>query len=150
MKKTRLWLFIAVLAVVALMTGSAFTYAVPYHQNASGSIALKDSSGANITGTTAYSPKQTCARVCHPAETGKAADFQHTYGTGTVNVPKQQKVIAGNNTTYDVMYDVVSHAHGVNTGRHMNQGRNEPYTNAQRTVYGDPFFTSSPGMWGKY
>lgn len=148
MNKPRLWLFIAVLAVVALMTG--VVYASSYHATTPGTLTLYQADGSPATANTAYSPKATCARVCHPAETGLAADFQHTYGTGTVNVPKNQKVIAGNNTTYEVNYDVVAHAHGVNTGRHMNQGRNEPYTAAQRTAYGDPFFTSSPGMWGKY
>jgi len=151
MKKTRLWLFVTVLAVTALLTGSAFTYATTYHADKGVTpLALKDASGADISGTTPYSPKATCARVCHSAETGKPADFQHTYGTGTSSVTKNQKVIAGNGTTYSVDYDVASFAHGVSIGRHMNQGRNEAYSAAQRTAYGDPFFTSSPGMAGKY
>jgi len=151
MNKTRLWLFIAVLAVVALMTGSAFTYATTYHADKGAApITLYQANNQAASGTTPYSTKATCARVCHPAETGKPADFQHTYGTGTSSVAKNQKVIAGNGTTYSVDYTVASFAHGVSIGRHMNQGRNEAYSAAQRTAYGDPFFTSSPGMAGKY
>jgi hypothetical protein len=47
-------------------------------------------------------------------------------------------------------YNVHSAAHGVVTGRHSQQGRNEDYSIAMKTEFGDPFFTSSPGMFGKY
>lgn len=144
----RLWLFIAVLAVIALMTGGA--YATSYHATKGGSITLKQADGSDATSSSAYSPKASCARVCHPAETGRAADFTHTYGDGTATVTKNQKVIASDGTSYGTAYNVASYAHGVSVGRHMNQGRNESYTSAQRTAYGDPFFTSSPGMYGKY
>lgn len=149
MQKNRLRLCIAVLAVLALVTGVA--YATSYHATLGGSITLYQTDGISpATANSAYSPKASCARVCHPAETGRPADFQHTYGTGSVSVPKNQKVIKSDGTLYDENYSVTSFAHGVSVGRHMNQGRNESYTAAQRTTYGDPFFTSSPGMWGKY
>lgn len=150
MKFMRLRIPITVLAVIMLLAGGVLAYASSYHSTAGGSITLYNASGVAVGSSDAYSPKATCARVCHPAETGRAADFQHTYGTGTVDVPKNQKVLKSDGTIYDENYTVKSFAHGVSVGRHMNEGRNEPYTAAQRTAYGDPFFTNSPGMAGKF
>ena len=153
MNKTRLWLFIAVVAAVALMTGSAFTYASSYHAvKGTSPLTLNDASGAPVTGTTPYSPKATCARVCHPAETGRAADYQHDYGSGDKFSTHVQGVLASgtDSTVYWEAYQNKSFEHGVSVGKHMNQGRNETYTNAYRAKFGDPFFTSSPGMFGKY
>lgn len=149
MQKTRFGLLLTVLILIALISGGA--YATSYHATRGGSIILYQANGVTpATSSIAYSPKASCARVCHAAETGRTDDFQHTYGTGTVDVPKNQKVITSGGALYDENFTVSSYAHGVSVGRHMNQGRNESYTAAQRTTYGDPFFTNSPGMAGKY
>ena len=158
MNKPRLWLFIAVLAVVVLMTGSAFTYASTYHAG-KGSAALPlckslDTNGdcVQVSNTEAYSPKATCTRVCHIAETGLTADFQHNYGSGEKMSTHVQGVLASASasTVYWEASQTKSYEHGVSVGRHSNQGRNEDYTNTNRAAFGDPFFTSTPGMFGKY
>lgn len=150
MKKTKLWLFITVLAVMALLTGSVYTYA--YHATAGGSIALKKADGTNAGSTDAYSPKATCARACHIAD-GDGVDFVgHDYGSGDKYSTHVQGVLASGSTStvYWEASQTKSFEHGVSAGRHMNQGRNEDYTNTYRAKYGDPFFTSSAGMYGKY
>jgi hypothetical protein len=151
MNKPGLYLILTVLAVFVLMTGAAISHATSYHSTQGGSITLFKADGITpASANDAYSPKASCARLCHPAETGRAGDFQHTYGTGDVDVTKNQKVIASDGSSYSETYTVKSFAHGVSVGRHMNQGRNETYVAANRTAWSDPFFTSSPGMWGKY
>ena len=150
MKKTRLWLFIAVLAIMALLTSSVYTtYA--YHSTAGGSIALKKADGTNVGATDAYSPKATCARACHVAD-GDSVDFVgHDYGSGTKMSTHVQGVLAGSDSkVYWEASQTKSFEHGVSAGKHMNQGRNEDYTNTYRAKFGDPYFTSSPGMYGKY
>ncbi len=155
MTKNKLWLFLTIFAVIALMTGAA--YATSYHSAAGGSITLYTSPGVAATANDAYSPKATCARACHTVPDG--VEFAgHTYGTGSDTVPKNQGVITSTGSTYSENYTVAAYAHGVSVGRHMNQGRNEPYNSVykgvdmtnQRSAFGDPFFVSSPGMWGKY
>lgn len=150
MKKTKLWLFIAVLAVMALLTGSVYTYA--YHSTAGGSIALKKADGTNVGPTEAYSPKATCSRACHVDPDG--VEFSgHNYGSGDKYSTHVQGVMAGSGTNSTVYWEASqtkSFEHGVSSGKHMNQGRNEDYTNTYRAKFGDPFFTSSPGMYGKY
>lgn len=148
MNKTKLWLFITVLAVMALLTGPVYTYA--YHSTAGGSIALKKADGSNAGPTDAYSPKATCARACHLA--GDGVDFAgHDYGSGTKMSTHVQGVMAGSDSqVYWEASQTKSYEHGVSASRHANQGRNEDYTNTYRAKYGDPYFTSSAGMYGKY
>ncbi len=103
-----------------------------------GDVTLKDANGNAITnGTTPYSPKATCG-ACHD------------YGSGEMHSTHVQGVLGADNTIYWQADDVKSFATGVSVSYHMNQGRNETYTNVSRKTYGDPFFTSSPGMFGKY
>jgi hypothetical protein len=162
--KTSLLLCLALAAVVLLGAPLVAMAAHPTPVN------LKDAAGANVTATTPYSPKMTCGG-CHVADCittptiatntkkyceteaertalGSTAD----YGHGVINAAHTQGVIAGTGTNqvYWQSYNVKSFAHGVSIGRHANQGRNEDYTTEMRTVFGDPFFTSSPGMFGKY
>lgn len=96
-------------------------------------------------------PKATCARACHtPAD---SVDFAgHNYGSGDKYSTHVQGVLAsGTDTTvYWEASQTKSFEHGISVGKHMNQGRNEDYTNTYRAQFGDPFFTSSPGMFGKY
>lgn len=102
-----------------------------------GPVTLKDSTGATVTSTTPYSPKATCGGC-------------HDYGSGTDYSTHVQGVLdSGNNLTWQAD-QVKSFATGVSVSYHMNQGRNETYTNVSRKTYNDPFFTSSPGMYGKY
>jgi hypothetical protein len=97
-------------------------------------------------GTTPYSPKATCGMTgtCHDGAGG------HNYGSGQKVSTHVQGVLDSNNNVYWQASQNKSYAHGVSVGRHMNQGRNEDYSNADRAAVGDPFFTSSLGMWGKY
>lgn len=148
MNKNRLWLYIAVLSAILLMVGA--TVAMATHSG--GNVKLMDKDGNAITnGTTPYSPKATCARACHtPAD---SVDFAgHNYGSGDKYSTHVQGVLAsGTDTTvYWEASQTKSFEHGISVGKHMNQGRNEDYTNTYRAQFGDPFFTSSPGMFGKY
>jgi hypothetical protein len=153
MNQTRLWLFVTVLAVAALLTGSVYT-AYAYHSTAGGSIALKKADGTNVGATDAYSPKATCSRACHIGEGGLTEEFAgHNYGSGDKFSTHVQGVLAGsgsNSTVYWEASQTKSFEHGVSAGKHMNEGRNEDYTNTYRAKYGDPYFTSSGGMYGKY
>ena len=123
-------------------------------------VTLLQSSGAPVTSTTPYSPKMTCstANTCHTSGitnngvTYSGADMiaMHSYGSGTLDSTHVQGTLGTDNQVYWQAYKNVSFAHGVSVGRHMNQGRNEDYSNKDRAAVGDPFFTSSLGMWGKY
>jgi hypothetical protein len=103
-----------------------------------GNVTLRDTGGNPITnGTTPYSPKATCGGC-------------HNYGSGDKFSTHVQGVIASDNKVYWQAYKTKSFAHGVSVGRHSNQGRDEDYSNTARAAVGDPFFTSSLGMFGKY
>ena len=65
-------------------------------------------------------------------------------------VTKTQGVIESDGEVYWQSYNVHAHAHGAVVGRHMQQGRNEDYSISMKTAFKDAFFTSSPGMFGKY
>ncbi|MBI5575282.1 MAG: hypothetical protein HY896_02840 [Deltaproteobacteria bacterium] len=98
-------------------------------------VQLKGSTGAVITAGSniPYSPKQTCGSC-------------HTYEIDPTSVVKQQTAggIAG------APYSVTVPSHGVSAGFHFQQGMNVAWGDTQRTYYGLPGFTSSPGMFGKY
>lgn len=176
MKKISLRVCIAVFAAILLFAGS--TIALADHTGVNGGSitvnkATYDANG-NITSysqagpTDAYSPKATCAG-CHISNCGTGAngwcksDAERTayqtanpttawpdYGVGTAYSTHVQGVLdSGNNLSWQAD-QVKSFANGVSTSYHMNQGRNENYSNVSRTTYNDPFFTSSPGMYGKY
>ncbi|MBI5741353.1 MAG: hypothetical protein HZA16_11635 [Nitrospirae bacterium] len=138
MKGSRLLLF--VIAVIAIaFTGLAGIESVglaahPTQDsigNPIGPIPLKNASGGAIApgSTTPYSPKATCGEC-------------HNYESDEMSVMKQQ----GSNEAYDVPVP----EHGVTAGYHFQQGRNLPWDSDQRSYYGLPAFTSSPGMAGKY
>ena len=99
----------------------------------------------------AYSPKATCARACH-IDDGDDVDFVgHDYGSGNRTAVKTQGVLnsAGTEVVWQ-SYEVHGFDHGAVVGRHSQQGRNEDYSIAMKTTFGDAFFTSAPGMFGKY
>jgi len=134
MKMTRLRIPIAVLAVMGLLIFSSMTLAA----HTGGDVTVRDANGNAITnGTTPYSPKATCGGC-------------HDYGSGTDYSTHVQGVLGSDNSLSWQADQVKSFAHGVSTSYHMNQGRNENYSNVSRKTYNDPFFTSSPGMYGKY
>jgi hypothetical protein len=136
-------LLIAVMTAVSLILGVSTAYAA--HPN----VPLLQANGSPVTSTTPYSPKQTCSNnACHQADPALAA--RHNYGSGTKDSTHVQGVLGSDNKVYWQAYNNKSFAHGVSVGRHMNQGRNEDYSNADRAAVGDPFFTSSLGMFGKY
>ena len=152
MNKTGLRLILTGLAVIVQMTGAALSYATQYHSTNGGSITMYQADGITpVTATTPYSPKATCARACHLVPDG--VEFAgHNYGSGDKYSTHVQGVLASgtDSTVYWEASQTKSFDHGVSVGKHMNQGRNETYTNAYRAKFGDPFFTSSPGMFGKY
>ncbi|MEW6117895.1 MAG: hypothetical protein AB1553_13515 [Nitrospirota bacterium] len=127
-------LLIAVLAAIMLFAGLPVAMAM----HPGGDVVLKDSAGTPITdGVTPYSPKQTCG-TCH------------NYGSGEKHSIHTQAVLESDGKLHWQSYDVKSFEHGVSVGRHSNQGRNEDYSNKFRSKYGLPWFTSSPGMFGKF
>jgi len=143
MRTKKLRLLTAVLTAVSLMIGISTAYAV--HPD----VPLLQANGAAVTDTTPYSPKQTCSNnACHIADPTLAA--KHNYGSGTKDSTHVSGVLGSDNKVYWQASKTKSFEHGVSVGRHMNQGRNEDYTNADRAAVGDPFFTSSLGMFGKY
>ena len=130
-KKTQ-W-HIAVLAAIVLIAG----YTAVFAAHPGGNVQLKQADGSAVSGTTPYSPKATCGGC-------------HNYGSGSKTTVHTQGVIESNNQIYWQSYNVAGFEHGVSVGRHSNQGRNEDYSNTFRSAYALPFFTSSPGMFGKY
>ena len=133
MKMTKLRIPVTVIAVMVFFMFSSLALAA----HPGGDVPLKQADGSPVSGTTPYSPKATCG-VCH------------NYGSGDKFSTHVQGVLEADNKVYWQAYQTKSFEHGVSTGRHSNQGRNEDYNNAFRTAVGDPFFTSSPGMFGKY
>jgi hypothetical protein len=134
MKMTRIRISLALFAAMVFLVFSSLAKA----SHTGGDVTLKDAGGTAITnGTTPYSPKATCG-VCH------------NYGSGEAHSTHVQGVLDNSKNLYWQADDVKSFANGVSTSYHMNQGRNENYSNVSRATYNDPFFTSSPGMFGKY
>lgn len=103
-------------------------------------VALKNAAGQPVAPNEPYSPKQSCGVVAGC----------HNYGSDPTSITHTQGVIESSGSVYWQSYDVSFFDHGVSKGRHSNQGRNEAYDTKMRTVFGDSFFTSSPGMFGKY
>ncbi len=148
-KKTAWGLYTAVFSAVLILAG--VTAAMANHPG--GDVALKDANGNAITnGTTPYSPKRSCGQTgtCHVEQGGTPATGGHNYGSGQKYSTHVQGVLDANNNVYWQAYQNKSFEHGVSVSRHANEGRNEDYTNADRAAVGDPFFTSSLGMFGKY
>lgn len=132
MKVRKSWMQMVLATVVCL---AFYSFSMAGHK--AGDVILRDAEGNPVTGTTPYSPKATCGGC-------------HDYGSGDKFSTHVQGVIESDNKVYWQAYQTKSYEHGVSVGRHSNQGRNEDYSNAQRSAYGDPFFTSTPGMFGKY
>jgi len=120
------------MSVMALFGGLA-TGAWAAHQD----VPLLNAAGQPVAANEPYSPKQTCGGC-------------HNYGSEPASITHTQGVLESDGKVYWQSYDVSFFDHGVSKGRHSNQGRNEAYSTQMRTVFGDPFFTSSPGMFGKY
>ena len=162
--KTNLYFCILALAAVVLLGAPLVAKAdVASHPT----VTLLDVTGTAITGgATPYSPKMTCseANTCHTAggvyadmKTGVSTTFTgpqlvaiHSYGTDSVLSTHVQGALGADNKVYWQASSTKSYKHGVSVGRHMEQGRNEDYSNTTRVAVGDPIFTSSLGMWGKY
>jgi hypothetical protein len=135
MSSKKLRLLMVVMIAVSLMMSVSAGFATGH---TGGDVTLRDAGGNPITnGTTPYSPKATCGGC-------------HNYGSGESHSTHVQGVLGADNAIYWQANDVKSFANGVSVSYHMNQGRNEDYSNTSRKTYNDPFFTSSPGMFGKY
>lgn len=157
MKHKRLWLGAAMLAATLPLAAASSVSAHP-------DVPLRDHSGNVITdATTPYSPKMTCMGIpsiengdaanlaaCHPSHTG----LEKYASSATHQVHKTQGVLdkdaGGNPLIYWMSYNVTAADHGVVKGRHGQQGRNEDYSIAMKTAFKDAYFTSSPGMFGKF
>lgn len=135
MERHRAWLPLTASAVFWMLAAATSSPAGTYHDTTA--VSLRDANNSVVTSTTPYSPKATCGRC-------------HNYGTEEQLASHTQGVLEPDNKVYWQTYDVKFFDHGVSKGRHSNQGRNENYSTAMRTAFGDPFFTSSPGMFGKY
>jgi hypothetical protein len=127
MKKRKSLLLFVMLLLVTGLAGYA-SHADAAHS--AGPVTLKDADGNTVSGTTPYSPKQTCG-VCHDYESDIAVAVKD-HGAGT--------------PSYEVPYP----KHGVTAGYHFQQGRNNDWGDAQREFYHQAEFTSAGGMWGKY
>jgi hypothetical protein len=146
MSSKKLRPMMAVMIAVSLMMSVSATFAA----HPGGDVQLKDAGGVPVNSTTPYSPKQSCGLTgtCHVEATPITGG--HNYGSGVKNSTHVQGVLDTDNKVYWQAYQNKSFEHGVSVGRHMNEGRNEDYSNADRAAVGDPFFTSSLGMYGKY
>ncbi len=145
--------FVVTLASTAVLMLSSSAFAAHPVVN------LKNAAGANITQYEAYSPKMTCGG-CHTQTTAEVDADTLAIGQGpgsydgggaTKLVPKTQGI--QNEVTGDVewvSYNVTAYEHGIVTGRHSQQGRNEAYGNHLRHAVKGKFWASSPGMFGKY
>ena len=122
--------------VVLILLGAVSALGAPRSARAHPyNVYLRDASGNVITAGSQvpYSPKRTCG-MCH------------TYEADPVSVQKQQTV----GGTANAAYLVTAPSHGTTAGFHFQQGMNVEWGQTQRTFYGMPGFTSSPGMIGKY
>lgn len=156
-------LLIALLSAMALLLG--FSTAMASHID----ITVLKSDGAPAGPTDAYSPKQTCGG-CHfncatsaystdkttwcnsyaakkdCSDPGNCPDYE---SLATTTVTKVQGYGTSSGVVFQY-YNVKSPTHGASIGKHSQQGRNEEFTAAQRSIWGAPAFASSPGMWGRY
>ena len=117
-----------------LMTGARTAFAHPTD------VPLRAADGSYLVpgDTRPYSPRQTCGG-CHDYD-------DHV----SIDVLKHQGYVDESGIIQWQEYTVATPEHGIATGKHSNQGRNENYDEHMRHGFEDPFFTSSPGMWGKF
>ena len=81
-----------------------------------------------------------------------AADYtQDGLAAPTKTVAKTQGIERADGSGIDwISFDTTAHKHGFVTGRHSQQGRNEPYGHHMRHAVKGKFWANSPGMFGKY
>ena len=156
-KSYRIWLGSALIAAAIPLAAASTVDAHP-------SVILRNSAGAPVGQNEPYSPKMTCMSqqaqlgFCHHNGLDLYGSGQNADGTpnpaGIHEVHKTQGVLdkdgLGNVEIYWQSYSVDANNHGTVIGRHSQQGRNEEYSITMKTVFKDAFFTSSPGMFGKY
>jgi hypothetical protein len=136
------WIYIALCAIFLF---AGYSIAAAAHPN----VPLLDKDGIAVSGNTPYSPKMTCsANACHQGDQALAA--KHDYGSGDKTVSQHVGRVLADGTVAFATQNVKAYAHGVSVGKHMNMGRNENYTPEMRTAWKQGFFTSTPGMFGRY
>lgn len=146
LKKYKLRYLASGLAAASML----LAYSSAFAAHSGGDVPLRDASGNIIASTgTPYSPKMTCMADGLPGTVGSCHTLEEYRSSTLKTVTKTQGVVEGN-TLYWQSYEVHSAAHGATVGRHSQQGRNEDYSIAMKTAFGDAAFTSSPGMFGKY
>ena len=142
MGRNKLWLLIALVAI-GLIGYASIGYAA--HPD----VPLLDKDGNAVSGNTPYSPKQTCSNnSCHQSNPTLAA--KHNYGSGTVTVSQHVGRKLADNSVVFTTQNVTAYAHGVSVQKHVNMGRNENFTAQMRSAWGQPYFVSTPGMFGRY
>jgi len=117
-----------------------------------GPVPLLDGAGnfVAVGSATPYSPKKTCSAFgCHNITklNNGMQPSDSIYETGIGLAGKDH---GAGSLSYDAPYETPYPLHGVSAGYHFQQGRNAAWGDTQRSFYGLPAFTSSPGMYGKY
>lgn len=153
-----LTLFLTIFTVLFLIL-IAVSYNLSY--GAHPDVFLKDKDGNPVSGPVPYSTKQTCGG-CHIENCttptpenpkGYCTTQQATrddYGIGLKQVQQHVGRILADGTVTFTTQTVSSYEHGVSVSKHVNLGRNEAYTSWMRQTWGQLFFTSSPGMFGRF
>lgn len=124
-------------------------------------VTVKNIQGNPVSGIEPYSPKQTCGGCHIPRCKSPTPDNpkgyctiqqqnKDDYGIGLKQVKQHVGRILADGTVTFITQTVNSFEHGVSVGKHMNMGRNEAYTAQMRTAWKQTFFTSSPGMFGRF
>jgi hypothetical protein len=124
-------------------------------------VVVKGFSGSPVSGYEPYSPKQTCGGCHIEACTAPTPDNprgycteqqqnKDDYGIGLKQVQQHVGRILADGTVTFTTQTVSSYEHGVSVSKHVNLGRNEAYTADMRNTWKQAFFTSSPGMFGRY
>lgn len=137
-----------------LIGAAAMALAIPFAASSASAASLCTMNGplldaggvdATVSGLP-YSPRTTCFQGvlagCH-------ADTDYASGN-MIAVHKTQGVLDNDGAVHWQSYTVQANDHGAVRGRHSQQGRNEDYGIAMKTTFKDVYFTSSPGMFGKY
>ncbi len=141
--------FKLLLVFICAIFTAAVSPAAVHASHTGGDITLRDINGISVANSTkAYSPRRTCGVTdCHAAVADRYGLMNNIYEDTIAFSIKDHGL---GSPSYGNPYQVPYALHGVSAGYHFQQGRNITWNDSQRTFYGLPAFTSSPGMFGKY
>ncbi|MEW6118387.1 MAG: hypothetical protein AB1553_16050, partial [Nitrospirota bacterium] len=113
---------------------------------------FRDAAGMPVRpgSATPYSPKQTCG-LSSVNGTNCHIDIAKSFGLSSGNTYESGigyavKDDGAGTASYSVPYPL----QGISAGFHFQQGRDVPWGTLQRSYYGQPGFTGSPGVYGGY